>query len=89
MEIRQMGAGLFHADGRTNEKNEVKTNMAKLIVVFAILRRRLTKYDHHLPCFFLLFVIKSPMKGNIKLQTTTFVDNSQADCYEIMYVGRQ
>jgi len=37
MEIRQMGAGLFHADGRTKEKNEVQTNMAKLIVVFAIL----------------------------------------------------
>jgi hypothetical protein len=34
MEIRQMGAGLFHADGRTDEKNEVQTDMAKLIVAF-------------------------------------------------------
>jgi len=29
-----MGAGLFHADGRTDEKNEVQTDMAELIVAF-------------------------------------------------------
>jgi len=84
-----MGAGLFHADGRTDEKNEVQTDMAKQLSLFVILWRRLTNYDHHLTCFFLLFVIKFPKKGHIKLQTTTFMDNSQADCYEIIYVGRQ
>jgi hypothetical protein len=34
MEISQMGAGLFHADRRTDERNEVQTYMAKLIVAF-------------------------------------------------------
>jgi len=29
-----MGAGLFHADGRTDEKNEVQADMTKLIVAF-------------------------------------------------------
>jgi len=29
------------------------------------------------------------MKGHIKLQTATFMDNSQAYCYEVIYVGRQ
>jgi hypothetical protein len=34
MEFRQMGAGLFHADGHTDKRNEVQTDMAKLIVAF-------------------------------------------------------
>ena len=37
MEIRQMGAGLFHANGRTDEKNEVQTDMAKQLSLFVIL----------------------------------------------------
>ena len=46
MRIRSVDIELFNADGRadglTDERTEGQTNMAKLIVAYAILQKRLT-----------------------------------------------
>jgi len=42
MQIRSLDAELFRADGRADERTEEQTYMAKLIVAYAILQKRLT-----------------------------------------------
>jgi len=40
MEIRPMGAHLFHTDRQTDGRMDGQTDMTKIIVAFAILRQR-------------------------------------------------
>jgi len=41
IKIRPMRAEFFHADGRTDGQTDKRTDLTKLIVIFAVLRTRL------------------------------------------------